>query len=101
VGLLEAALHKPQARYGGADLYEGVFYKAAVLLECVVHSHPFVDGNKRTAFATAVRFLHKNGYTVHAKNVPDTMVDVASGVMNSKQLTSWLEQHTKHTSKSV
>jgi death-on-curing protein len=47
-GLLEAALYRPQTGYY-ADLIE----EATALWESLSQNHPFVDGNKRTAFAAA------------------------------------------------
>ncbi len=45
-GLLEAALFRPQTGYY-ADLIEEV----AALWESLAQNHPFIDGNKRVAFA--------------------------------------------------
>jgi len=56
-GLLEAALFRPQTGYY-ADLIE----EAAALWESLVVNHPFVDGNKRIAFAAMDVFLRINGY---------------------------------------
>jgi death-on-curing protein len=55
-GLLEAALSRPQTGYY-ADLVE----EAAALWESLSQNHPFVDGNKRTAFAVTYTFLAING----------------------------------------
>jgi death on curing protein len=55
-GLLEAALYRPQTGYY-ADLIE----EAAALWESLSENHPFLDGNKRTAFAAAYTFLAING----------------------------------------
>jgi death-on-curing protein len=55
-GLLEAALYRPQTGHY-ADLIE----EAAALWESLAQNHPFVDGNKRTAFAAAYTFLAING----------------------------------------
>lgn len=55
-GLLEAALFRPQTGY-----YESLEHQAAALWESLSQNHPFVDGNKRTAFASAVTFLVING----------------------------------------
>ena len=55
-GLLEAALYRPQTGYY-ADLVE----EAAALWESLAQNHPFIDGNKRTAFAAAYTFLAING----------------------------------------
>jgi len=55
-GLLEAALYRPQTGHY-ADLIE----EAAALWESVAQNHPFLDGNKRTAFAATFTFLAING----------------------------------------
>ena len=60
-GLLESALYRPQTGYY-ADLIE----EAAALWESLVQNHPFIDGNKRTAFAAAYTFLAINGAVLTA-----------------------------------
>lgn len=60
-GLLEAALFRPQTGYY-ADLVE----EAAALWESLAQNHPFVDGNKRTAFAVTYTFLEINGASLTA-----------------------------------
>jgi death on curing protein len=61
VGALESALHRPQTGY-----YETIIHEAAALLESFVQNHPFVDGNKRVAFAVADVFLRVNGHSINA-----------------------------------
>ena len=56
-GALEAALFRPQTGY-----YEDIVAEAAALLESLAINHPFVDGNKRIAFAAADVFLRINGW---------------------------------------
>jgi death-on-curing family protein len=51
-GLLEAALYRPQTGY-----YAGLIEEAAALWESLAQNHPFIDGNKRTAFAATYTFL--------------------------------------------
>src|SRR5882757_10533312 len=60
-GLLEAALYRPQTGYY-ADLIE----EAAALWESLGQNHPFIDGNKRTAFAATYTFLAINGARLSA-----------------------------------
>lgn len=60
-GLLEAALFRPQTGYY-ADLIE----EAAALWESLGQNHPFIDGNKRVAFAATVTFLAINGVRLTA-----------------------------------
>lgn len=61
VGALESALHRPQTGY-----YDTIIHEAAALLESLVQNHPFVDGNKRVAFAVVDVFLRINGYEITA-----------------------------------
>jgi death on curing protein len=58
-GALESALHRPQTGY-----YDTLIHEAAALLESLVQNHPFVDGNKRVAFAVVDVFLRINGYRI-------------------------------------
>ena len=60
-GQLEAALFRPQTGY-----YADVVAEAAALWESLSQNHPFVDGNKRTAFAVTFTFLAINDYAVTA-----------------------------------
>lgn len=60
VGLLEAAVHRPQATVFGQDAYPDVFAKAAALLHSLASNHPLVDGNKRLAWLATYVFLGKN-----------------------------------------
>jgi death-on-curing protein len=61
-GQLEAALFRPQTGYYG-DLIE----EAAALWESLSQNHPFIDGNKRTAFAATYTFLAINGFRLNAE----------------------------------
>ncbi len=56
-GALEAALFRPQTGY-----YEDIVAAAAALLESLAINHPFVDGNRRLAFAAGDVFLRINGW---------------------------------------
>jgi death-on-curing protein len=62
MGLLEAALFRPQTGY-----YEYLFEQAAALWESLGQNHPFIDGNKRVAFAAAYTFLAINGVRITAR----------------------------------
>lgn len=61
MGAVEAAVFRPQCGYYG-DIVE----EAAALLESLLINHPFVDGNKRTAFAACDVFLRINGRGLQA-----------------------------------
>ena len=61
-GALEAALFRPQSGH-----YKDVIHEAAALFESLAINHPFVDGNKRIAFACTDIFLRINGYRLQPK----------------------------------
>lgn len=63
-GALEAALFRPQTGY-----YNDVIEEAAALFESLVQNHPFVDDNKRVAFAVMDVFLRVNGYELVVDDV--------------------------------
>lgn len=96
VGLLASIIQKPQAQHGGKDLYGDAFQKAAVYLESCANYHVFIDGNKRTGFAVAVRFLSLQGYTVKVpeKEVVAYMVGVATKEYGVDDIAMWLKQHS-------
>ncbi|MFF7181752.1 type II toxin-antitoxin system death-on-curing family toxin [Streptomyces sp. NPDC008121] len=60
-GLLESAVHRPSAAMFGEEAYPDLVGKAAALLQSLAVNHPFVDGNKRTAWLSCVTFLAMNG----------------------------------------
>lgn len=62
-GSLEAALFRPQTGY-----YSNLLEEAAALWESLAQNHPFVDGNKRTAFAATHVFLKINGIGLRAQS---------------------------------
>jgi death on curing protein len=61
LGALEAALFRPQTGY-----YADTLEEASALWESLGQNHPFVDGNKRTAFAAMLTFLEINGVELTA-----------------------------------
>ena len=61
IGALESALFRPQSGY-----YEDIVAEACALLESLAVNHPFVDGNKRVAFAAMEIFLLINGWQIDA-----------------------------------
>ena len=63
LGAVEAAVFRPQCGY-----YADIIEEAAALLESLLINHPFVDGNKRVAFAACDVFLQTNGYHIHMES---------------------------------
>ncbi|MFG1706812.1 type II toxin-antitoxin system death-on-curing family toxin [Nonomuraea sp. M3C6] len=82
LGLLEAALLRPQTSLFGQDAYPDLLVKAAALLHSVVTNHPLVDGNKRAGWLTTYVFLAKNGIELDPVDddaAYDLVVAVAAG----------------------
>jgi death on curing protein len=89
VGALESALHRPQTGY-----YETIIHEAAALLESLVQSHPFADGNKRVAFAVVDVFLRINQHVITANStaIYDNMMKLMdSGDFDMDHLVGWLQ----------
>lgn len=96
-GALEAALHRPQTGY-----YDTLIQEAAALLESLVQNHPFIDGNKRVAFAVADVFLRINGYRITADSqaIFATMMKFfADKTFDLDHLVPWLEGIVEQTLK--
>ena len=92
-GLLEAALFRPQTGY-----YPSLTDEAAALWESLSQNHPFVDGNKRTAFAATYVFLLINGLRITASD--EDAQDFVLGLYEANQLNFetlrvWLLDNTK------
>jgi len=60
--LLRSSIDRPKQTFDGTELYPDVYAKAAALAHSLAENQPFVDGNKRTAIASAIMFLDLNGY---------------------------------------
>ena len=76
--LLESAVNKPKASFGGHDLYEGTITKSVILCEAIIKNHPFIDGNKRVGVMAMLAFLERNGH--NTSNIPDDVLyDIAMG----------------------
>ncbi len=96
VPLLESAVARPRATFGGEDLYPDLATKAAALMDSLIRNHPFIDGNKRTGIAAAGLFLHQNGRRLTATNpeLEAFTVYVAASGPNISEITEWLESHS-------
>lgn len=97
-GSLEAAALRPDASFGGQEMFPGPFAKAAALMESLIQRHPFVDGNKRTGTASAVYLLGRHGYRlagVTNTNLVDLALSVAAHRTSVEELGAWFEDHTE------
>ena len=96
-GLLDSAVYRPQASFGGQDLYPDLFSKAAALGHSIISNHPFVDGNKRVGFEAMRLMLRLNGYDVHAslETKYAFVMNIAKGQLTEQAIADWLKQHSQ------
>lgn len=98
IGLLQSALSRPQASFGGEDLYPGILEKAAALFHSPIFNHAFVDGNKRTSISATARFLYLNNYEleVNLKEFVNFPIRVERNHLDIPEISEWLKNHSKN-----
>ena len=96
-GLIESALARPLASFGGNNLYDTPFKRAAALAESLVLNHGFVDGNKRTAMYAMAAWLEREGYVIEAErgSLRDLALSIASHERDLEGIAAWLVQRSK------
>ena len=94
-GLLESALARPlnRASYGDPDVAE----LAALYAIAIARNHPFVDGNKRTAYVALESFLELNGceFPVSDRDAVIATLALAGGKMSDDEFTAWVRNNTR------
>lgn len=96
-GLNESALGKPANlfAYGSPSLFD----LAASYAFGIIKNHPYLDGNKRTGFVTAILLLELNGYRFEAEE-DDAAIQtlaLAAGEITEPQYAAWLEAQSVKT----
>ena len=96
-GSLESALARPFATFDNKFLYPSPSDKAAAILESVLINHPFVDGNKRTAYVLMKLILFEYGLDVEATQDEKYEMVVASsmGDMRFDDIKAWMDSRLK------
>lgn len=94
LGLLESAVARALQTFGGTPLYATAFERAAACAHAVARNHPFVDGNKRTAFLVLGLWLASEGHVLSPP--PEDAVamfeQVAQGAVDVPELARWARQ---------
>lgn len=87
---LESALFRLQSGY-----YADIIAEAAALMESLIINHPFIDGNKRVAFASIDIFLRINGYRINSEpmTIYTVMIQMLeTGAFDKINVEQWLRQ---------
>ena len=95
-GLLESELTRPHNRLA-YDAKADLPTLAAAYAFGIARNHPFVDGNKRTAFVAAEVFLELNGMTLTASDEDCvlTMLRLAAGEIEEGAFADWLRSNAR------
>lgn len=96
VGLLESALARPENFYAYGE--QDLFLLAVAYAEGIARNHPFIDGNKRTAYATAGLFFYVNGYILKVISVSEQITlfeNLAMGQVSRADLAHFYRQNTQ------
>jgi death on curing protein len=95
-GVLESAVvrAKQKAAYGKRDIAT----LAAAYAFGIARNHPFLDGNKRTAYVVMRLFLELNGQTLIAprEEKVEIMLRLAAGEISESKFASWIRNHVCH-----
>lgn len=94
-GLLESAVMMPAARFGGEYIHDGPPAMAAAYFFHLCKNHAFVDGNKRTALASAEVFLLLNHWRLDADNkqLEELTLGVAASEFSKEEVTALFRKH--------
>jgi death-on-curing protein len=95
-GLLSSALARPRNLEAYGNDVDAASLAAAYAFG-VARNHPFLDGNKRTAFVVMELFLYLNGWEFTADDADciSTMLALAAGELGEKAVTTWIRKNIK------
>jgi death-on-curing protein len=96
-GILESAIGRPFQTFDGKDLYPDPVDKAAAIFESIVSNHPFVDGNKRTAYVLMRLILKRNQLDIDVdQDVKyDFVIKAAKGELTFDKIKTWIRNNLK------
>ena len=92
---LESALVRPFQTFDNKELHPDPVDKAAAIFESLISNHPFVDGNKRTAYVLMRLMLRQYGLDIDASEDEkyDFVLAAAQGLIKFDQIRDWLMKH--------
>lgn len=92
-GSLESAINRPFATFEKHDLYPTPSDKAAAILESILINHPFIDGNKRTAYVLMRLLLLNYGLDILADQDDKykMVISASKGDLRFDGIKNWIE----------
>ncbi len=96
-GLLESAVQRPQMSVFGKPAYPTVFDKAAAVCHSLLFNHPFVDGNKRAAFAAChlTLLFNKRDLRPPSEEIYIFLIKAIENHYDWKEIARWLKRNSK------
>jgi len=96
INLLSSAIYMPESSFDGKYLHETIPSMAAAYAYHLYQNHPFIDGNKRVALASALVFLEINGYEFSCKDeiLYNKIMAVAKGETKKEELIKFFEKYS-------
>lgn len=93
---LEAALARPYMTFDMQDLYVTAFDKAAAIFESLIINHPFIDGNKRTAYVLLVLTLTDEDFDLDAsfEDKYAMAISASMGEISFDEIKDWIIMHS-------
>ena len=94
-GMLESALGRPTNKYSYESPKPSLAQLAAAYAFGIARNHPFIDGNKRTAFVVCELFLrlNKQGIEASAEGKYIIFLSLADGTLSEEALAQWIAEH--------
>jgi len=94
LGGLESAIHRPYATFDQQDLYPTPVEKATAIFESIIINHPFIDGNKRTAYALMRLILIDSNIGIIASQDDKYQMAIAAskGEIGFDDIKQWLTE---------
>lgn len=92
---LESAIFRPYATFEQIDLYPTAIDKAAAILESILINHPFIDGNKRTAYMLMKLILMEENVDLKATQEEkyNLVIEASTGNFRFEEIKNWLSKH--------
>lgn len=102
IGSLESAINRPFATFENQDLYPTPSDKAAAILESILINHPFVDGNKRTAYVLMRLILIENGFDINENQEEKykMVISASNGDIRFEEIKNWIQSRIKKKNES-
>ncbi|WP_047416327.1 type II toxin-antitoxin system death-on-curing family toxin [Cellulophaga sp. Hel_I_12] len=95
--LLLSAINRPFQTFDGKELYPSAIDKSAAIFQSIIINHPFIDGNKRMAYAFLRLMLFEDGLDIDASDDEkyQFVMEASKGNLDFDQIKHWIISNLK------